>query len=96
MIWHILGFFGTVAGVGYGLVCRRELKKWAYQCQNARIAVAYKRKVKLQAPLVEWLTWINMLDKDQASNGRTVYTMGGTTVAIIRAPDKAKQPEQRK
>lgn len=76
--------FGVI-GVVYGLRCYRELWKWARQCQHARIAIAYKGRVKLQAPLVEWLLWCNMLDKDKDSNGRVVYSMGGTSIAITKA-----------
>jgi hypothetical protein len=85
MIYLTVGslIFG-VLGVAFGLRCYRELWKWARQCQHARIVVAYKRKVKLNAPLVEWLLWCNNLDKDKDANGRVIYTVGGTTVALIK------------
>lgn len=96
MIINIACLLVAAVGVFYGLAARRELKKWARLCKTATIAVAYKRKVKLQAPLTEWLQWTRMLDEDQASSGRTVYHMGGTTVAILHPKPAEKKQEQRK
>ena len=92
MIWLAVGggVVGLV-GVAFGGRCYWELWKWARQCQGARITVAYKRKVKLDAPLLEWLLWVNMLDKDKDTHGRVVYTVGGTTIAIrkqVKPPRK--------
>lgn len=75
--------FGT-CGVLFGLACYRELHKWARQCQNARIAVAHKRRVQLNAPLTEWLQWANALNRDESSTGRVIYRNGHVTVAILR------------
>lgn len=88
MIALIVGVGVGTIGILFGLRCYYELWKWARTCQSARIAIAYKRKVKLQGPLTEWIAWINMLDKDKDSQGRVVYTMGGTSVAITRADAK--------
>jgi hypothetical protein len=68
-----------------------ELRRWARLCQGARIAVAYKRRIKLQAPLTDFLVWAGQLTRDERSNGRVVYLMGGTSVAImapIKPPSK--------
>lgn len=73
-----------ILGVAFGLKCYSELRKWARQCQYARIAISYKGKVKLHAPLTEWIAWVNMLDKDKDSHGRVVYRMNGTAVAITK------------
>ena len=72
-------------GICFGLRCYRELYKWARQCQHARIAIAYKRRVQLQAPLVEWVKWCNQLDKDKDSHGRVVWRQGYASVAITKA-----------
>jgi hypothetical protein len=84
IIGYVVGCIGLF-GFAFGLKCYSELRKWARQCQGARIAIAYKRKVKLQAPLIEWLMWVNQLDKDKDSHGRVVYSIGGTSVAITKA-----------
>lgn len=80
-----------VCGLGFGLRCYWELRKWAKQCKEARIVVAYNRRVKMNAPLIEWLQWCNMLDKDESTTGRVVYMNGKTSIAIVRpkknAPD---------
>jgi hypothetical protein len=80
----------AVVSVVFGAVCYREARKWAKQCRNARIVVAHKRRVKLNAPLVDWLTWANSLDQDESSTGRIVYLNDKTSVAIVR-PDKRKK-----
>ena len=72
----------TVIAIAFAIRCYLELLNWARQCQTAQIAVSYKRKVKLNAPLVEWLLWCNQL-KPAEENGRVIYSMGGTSVAII-------------
>src|ERR1700722_19877789 len=78
---------GVVAVIGW--VCcfvnGRRLKQWSDFCQHGRIFISYKGKVKLQAPLTEWVLWAKMLDKDQASKGRPVYQMGGTAVGVAKA-----------
>lgn len=74
-----------MTGFAFGIRCYIELWRWARQCQHARIAIAFKRKVQLQAPLVEWLAWCNQLDADKDSSGRPVYRNGGVTVAIVKA-----------
>lgn len=77
----IFGVLGWLAAGWFYL----HLWRWARQCQHARIAIAYKQKVKLEAPLVEWLAWVKMVDKDKQSHGRVVYRLGGTSVAIVGA-----------
>jgi len=61
-----------------------ELRRWARQCQRARIAIFYKRKATLNAPLVEWLNWCNALDKDEQTRGRVVYRGSHVSVAILK------------
>lgn len=70
----------------------RNLWRWAKQCDHARITVAYKGRVKLNAPLTEWLLWCNQLDRDKDATGRVVYVFGGTQVAILKKSfvDKGK------
>jgi hypothetical protein len=86
MIALIIGGVVGVLGVGFGARCYLELYKWARQCQRARIAVAYNNRVQLQAPLVEWLGWINQLDGDDASNGRVIYRNQKMSVSILKRP----------
>lgn len=83
------GWAVALVALAFAGKCYRELYKWARQCQNARIAIAFKRKVQLQAPLVEWLLWCNQLDKDKDSHGRVVYRAGGVSVAITKAATQA-------
>lgn len=75
--------FGLV-GIAFGVVCGYRLWRWERQLAGARIAIAYKQKVRMQAPLFEWLQWANLLGKDEQSTGRVVYRMGATSVAILK------------
>lgn len=70
-------------GILFGINCYVHLWKWARLCQRANIAIAYNRKVQLNAPLIEWLTWCRQLEGDEKSNGRTVYRNGKVSVAIL-------------
>jgi hypothetical protein len=81
---EIIALLVIVASLGFSLFTFLRLRSYNRYLADARIAVAYKQKVKLQAPLGEWLQWANMLGKDQQSNGRVVYRMGHTTVAILK------------
>lgn len=94
MILEIISLIVGVLGILFGLRCYYELWKWARQCQHARIAVEFKRKVKLDRPLVEWLSWANQLENDKAANGHVVYMMGGTRIAVMKPgkrPGKVQQ-----
>lgn len=81
MTYAAIGF--GVAGILFGLNCYIHLWKWARMCQRANIAIAYNRKVQLNAPLIEWLTWCRQLEGDEKSRGRTVYRNGKVSVVIL-------------
>lgn len=85
----VVGVVGVVLAGRFYL----ELWRWARQCQQAQIAIAYKRKVQLSAPLVEWLLWCNQLQGAE-ENGRVVYRNGGITIAIIRRPKGRAIPQR--
>ena len=72
-----------VAGVIFGVRCYMELRKWARMCQRATIAIAQNRKVQMNAPLVDWVTWCHQLTKEEAARGRTVYRNGKVSVSIL-------------
>jgi hypothetical protein len=61
-----------------------ELRRWAHRCQTSRVAVAYKRRVVLEAPIVDWVNWANSLNGDEAVRGRVVYRGGHVSVAILK------------
>lgn len=77
--WAV-GAIGIFLAVGFYL----ELRKWAHLIKYGRIVVAYKNKVRLNAPIQEWALWAKMAERDKSSNGRVVYSMGQTRVALIR------------
>ena len=89
---YVVGGMGvvTVLAIVFAARCYVELWKWARQCQQAQIAVSYKRKVVLVAPLVEWLLWCNQLRENEA-NGRVIYRMGQTSVALIKKRSTVKR-----
>ena len=85
MNWFgVAGGIIGVLGFAWGVRFYWELRKWAHLIKYARIVVAYKGKVKLNAPLEEWALWCKMAERDKSSNGRVVYQVGGTRVAILR------------
>lgn len=84
MIVEIISGVVALVSVAYTIRIYHELWTWARMCQNVRIAIAYKNKVKMDYPLTEWILWTNLLDRDKDSNGRVVYNMGSTRVAIIK------------
>jgi hypothetical protein len=81
-----LWVIAIIAALGWLVAIRVyvELKRWARQCQKARIAIFYKRKATLNAPIVEWLNWCNSLDKDEQTKGRVVYRGSHVSVAILK------------
>lgn len=75
-----VGIAGLLAAVFFGY----RLWRWEQAVGGFRIVVAYKRKVKLEAPFVDWLKWGNMLRGDQQAGGRVVYHHGGTSVVVVK------------
>lgn len=71
-------------GVAYGTKFWIELRRWAYLIKYGRLAIAYKGKVKLNAPLQEWALWCKMAEQEDKVNGRVIYHLGGTRIAVLR------------
>lgn len=92
MIYVVVGGLLAAFGVVFGFSCYYQLWKFARQCQQVRIAVAQKGRVKLNAPVLEWLLWSNMLDQDKDSNGRMIVNLNGVSVSIIKKSFNAKTP----
>lgn len=80
--------YGSIAfgvlGVLWGVNCYVHLWKWARLCQGANIAIAYNRRVQLNAPLSDWLIWCRQLEGDEKTTGRTVYRNGKMSVSILK------------
>jgi hypothetical protein len=74
----------TVGVVGVASACwfYYHLWKWARDCQQATVAVAFKRKVVMSPTLVELLLWSRKVPDEQ--NGQVFYKGPNVTVAIIR------------
>lgn len=77
-----------ITGLTFGILCGLKLRKWERQLTGARVAIAFKGKTQMSAPLIDWLGWANLLHKDKDSAGRAIYKMGGTTVAIVKPQPK--------
>ena len=60
-------------------------RRWVRQARSARIAVYYKRRAVLEAPLADWMAWADMLDADTEANGRIVYRGGHVSLMIVKA-----------
>lgn len=90
MTVEIICIVVAIVSIAFAVTFYIQLWKWARQCQNARIAIAYKRRVVLQGPLIEWLLWCNNLDKDHAASGWKVYQGGNVSVAITKSDRPTK------
>jgi hypothetical protein len=90
------GYLVAAVAVLFAGRCYKELHSWARQCQGARIMIAYNNRVKLQAPLTEWLLWTRKLGEDERSTGRVIYRANKVSVAIAApAPKPPRQPLSR-
>lgn len=75
-----------LVGIAWGVRFYWELRKWAYLIKYGRVVIAFKGKVKINAPLEEWALWCKKAneEKDKNTNGRVIYHLGGTRVAVLR------------
>ena len=79
IVGFVVGVIGLTAAGYFGW----KLRQWEKHLSHARIAIAYKGKVKMDPRLIDWVHWSRMLAKDKRNTGQSVYKMGGTTVAIL-------------
>lgn len=85
----IVGVVGIVAAWWFYY----HLWKWARDCQQATVAIAYKRKVVMSPTLVELVLWSRKVPNEQ--NGQVFYKGPNVTVAIVkRAPRSWRQQWQ--
>lgn len=71
-----------IGGVAAACWFYYHLWKWARDCQQATVAIAYKRKVTMSPTLVELLLWSRKVPKGQS--GQVFYKGPNVTVAIIK------------
>ena len=90
----VVGYIVGIIGLGAALWFYYHLWRWAREMQYARIAIAYKGKVKVDATLTEWLLWTRQADKDKYSNGRVVFQVQGVRVAILKMAHQKFGPRQ--
>ena len=91
MNWFgVVGSILGVLGISYGVRCYYELRKWVHLFKYGRVVVAYKNKVKLNAPLEEWALWCRNAEKQNSgagprykNGGRILYQLGGTSIAVL-------------
>jgi hypothetical protein len=74
----------AAGGVSFGLVCGLWLWRWEKLLRRSRITVAYKNKVKMNRPLIDWLTWCQRVDKDKHATGQVVFMAGGVRIAVLQ------------
>lgn len=84
MWFGIGGILFGLFGLAYAGRLYLELRRWAHLIKYGRLVVAYKGKVKMNAPLQEWALWCKMAEQEKGSNGRVVYQLGGTRIAVLR------------
>lgn len=79
---EIVALVVGVGGVVFGGGCYWQLRRWARDCQQATVAIAYKRKVVMSPTLVELVLWSRKVPDKQ--NGQVFYKAPNVTVAIIK------------
>lgn len=80
----IIGAVVGLAGVLFGIGCYLEARKWAKECRETHIAIAFKGKVKLSPSLEEVILWGRAAKK----GGTQFYGAGGTRAAVFRSSPK--------
>ena len=79
----IICFVVTLCSLLFGFRCYYELWKWARECQFWRIAVEFKGKTMIDAPLQEWLLWARQANRDKQAGGRIIFHAGGVRVGLV-------------
>lgn len=82
----ILPGVAVAAALGWALFVYTYylLRAWHRRASGARIAVYYKRRAALEAPITDWMTWCHTLEGDEAARGRVVYRGSHVSVVILR------------
>lgn len=84
MILEVASLTIGTLGVLFGLACYRIARMWQRDCREARIIIAVKNRVQLDAPLVEWLAWNKALPKRERGRGGIIFQHSGVRVALAR------------
>ena len=79
----ISAVFG-VSGVFAAALFYYHLWRWARDCQQATVAIAYKRKVVMSPTLVELMLWSRKVPDGQS--GQVFYRAANVTIAIVKRP----------
>ena len=82
-MWIILSLSIGAFGIAIGAASAYRLSRWERLLRRSRIVVAYKGRVKMNRPLLDWLVWARSADKDKQTTGHAIYKMGGTTIAVL-------------
>lgn len=84
MILEIASLAFGLVGLLVGFTCWRLLRAWIRDCRECRILIAVKGRVRLDAPLVEWLAWNKALPKRERGRGGVIFQHNGVRVALAR------------
>lgn len=84
LVLDILGGIGICVTIVFG----RQLRRWERLLKGTRVAVSFKGKRKMTPRLIDWLRWAQQIESDKNVNGQVIYTMGGTTIAIMKLQPK--------
>lgn len=92
----VLSVVVALAGVAVATYAWWQARKWTILIAYSRVAIEYKGKVKIDAPLREWALWCKQAGKDKQTRGHVMYAMGGTRIALFpgKKPPKVKPVEQ--
>jgi hypothetical protein len=82
VIVTVIAVVCAVVAIAFALTFYRELWKWARECEHARVAIAYNRRVVMQPTLRDMLLWSREVDKNE--RGQAIFSRNKVTVAIVR------------
>lgn len=82
MILSGLSIIFGILGITFGIACYLNTRRWAHLCKRSRIVIAYNRRVKLNATLLEFIDWITSLD--DGARGREIFRGNKVSVSIVK------------
>lgn len=88
---EVIAIAGSAVGATgflFGLLFGWRLYRWEKQLRGAKLAIAFKGRVKMSPTIHDLLKWALVLDRDKRNTGQAFFRMGGTTVAILKPTPK--------
>jgi hypothetical protein len=88
----VLAGAAAAAALGWGLfvVTYIIFRRWHRLAAQGWISVYYNRRAVIEGPITDYIQWCRMLDKEEARQGRILYTGGKIRVVLLRPGTRAR------